>query len=129
MSLGDAERVLVSTFDEGGVVTRTAEFCVPLGENRIGLWTPHATPWVERLRNSSVVSVQAASASGRAVRTEPVFEGRAELVTEGEDFETARTLTRDKYGFAAQLTEAVDWAWELGAGRSPHGVVVVHVLA
>ncbi|MFP5417121.1 MAG: hypothetical protein ACLGHZ_09690 [Actinomycetes bacterium] len=120
--------MVVTTFDASGTATTSSEFCVPLGEGRVGLWTPHATPWRERLRDSAVVSVQAASASGRVVHTEPVFEGRAELVSEGPDFEAARALTHDKYGFAAQLADAVDWAWELGAQKSPAGVVVVSVV-
>ena len=129
MSLGDAERVVVSTVDASGVATSSAEFCVPLGEHRIALWTPHATPWVERLKHSPVVSVQAASASGRALRAEPVFEGRAELVTDGPEFEAVHDLTSEKYGFAVQLADAVDWAWELGGPKTPHGVVVVNLVA
>ena len=74
------------------------------------------------------MSVQAASSSGAALRAEPVLEGRAHLVTDGADFEAARTLTEAKYGLAAKVANAVDWAWEIGGSRTPHGVVVIHVV-
>lgn len=128
MRLSDAERVIISTFDATGTATSSAEFVVTLGEDRIGAWTPHSSPWVERLALSSVVSVQAADRAGRPLRPEPVFEGRAELVSEGADLETADRLTRDKYGFAATLADVVDKAWEIGGTRTPHGVVVVHIV-
>lgn len=128
MNLGDADRVVVTTFDAAGQPTTSSEFVVPLGEDRIGLWTPHSTPWVERLKLSDVVAVQAANTAGRVLRTEPVLEGRAELVCEGVDLEQAHTLTRDKYGLAAAVVGAVDWAWEVGGTRTPPGVVVVHIV-
>ena len=128
MNLGDAERVVVTTFDAVGGSTTSSEFVVALDEDRIGLWTPHATPWVERLTLSDIVSVQAATTAGRALRSEPVFEGRAQLVTEGTDLAQAEQLTRDKYGVAAALADAVDRAWEMGGTRSPHGVVVIHIV-
>lgn len=128
MNLGDADRVVITTFDASGTPTRSSEFVVGLGEDRVGLWTPHAVGWDERLKLSPVVSVQAASASGKALRTEPVLEGRAELVSEGTDFEAGQKLTHDKYGFAAGLATFVDRAWELGGARTPSGVVVVHIV-
>ncbi len=128
MRLGDADRIVVTTFDAAGNPTPSAEFVVPLGEDTVGVWTPHSSPWVERLRLSPVVSVQAASTTGKALRTEPVFEGRAELHTEGADLETAASRTREKYGFAAGIVRAVDWAWEIGGKRTPDGLVVIHIV-
>ncbi len=128
MRLSDADRVVVTTFDAAGNGTPSAEFVVALDEDTVGLWTPHSSPWVERLALSNVVSVQAASTAGKALRTEPVFEGRAELVTEGPRLDTAAQATRTKYGLAAGLVRAVDWAWEVGGTRSPDGVVVIHIV-
>lgn len=128
MTLGDAERICVTTYDAAGVPTKSSEFVVPLGDDRVGIWTPHSSPWVDRLSLSQVVSVQAANGVGKALRTEPVFEGRAELVHEGDDFALCRTRTQEKYGFRAKLTDAVDWAWEIGGKRTPAGVIVIHVV-
>lgn len=128
MSLGDADRICVTTFAADGTPTTSAEFVVTLDEDTVGIWTPHSTPWVDRLAHSPVVSVQAASTSGRALRTEPVFEGRAHLATDDERVRAAEELTRTKYGLAAGLAKAVDRAWEVGGTRSPDGVVVVHVV-
>ena len=89
MSLGDADRICVTTFAADGTATTSSEYVVRLGEDTVGIWTPHSTPWVDRLGHSHVVSVQAASGSGKALRTEPVFEGRAELVTEGDQLAEA----------------------------------------
>lgn len=128
MSLGDAERICVTTFDASGQSVTSSEFVVPLGEDTVAVWTPHSTPWAERLKLSPIVSVQAASGNGRALRTEPVLEGRAEVRTEGSELDTAAQLTRDKYGLAAGVVRAVDWAWEVGGQRSPDGVVVIHIV-
>lgn len=128
MNLGDADRIVVTTFDAAGQGTSSAEFVVTLDEDTVGVWTPHSTPWVERLRLSPVVSVQAASGTGRLLRTEPVFEGRAELVTEGARVEAAGKATREKYGLAAGIVRAVDWAWEVGGQHTPDGVVVIHIV-
>lgn len=128
MNLGDAPRVIVTTFDAAAHPTKSAEFIVPLGEDRVAVWTPHSAPWAQRLSLSDVVSVQAASARGAALRAEPVLEGRAQLVTEGADYEAARTLTEAKYGLAAKVANAVDWAWEFGGARTPHGAVLIHVV-
>ncbi len=128
MNLGDADRVVLTTFDAAGTPSRSSEFVVSLGEDRIGCWTPHASPWVERLTLSPIVSVQAADRAGRALRSEPVLEGRAELLTEGPDLDQAHQLCKDKYGFAATLADVVDKAWEIGGTRTPHGVVVVHIV-
>ena len=64
MSLGDADRICVTTFAEDGTATTSSEHVVRLGEDTVGIWTPHSTPWVDRLGHSHVVSVQAASGSG-----------------------------------------------------------------
>lgn len=128
MNLGEADRLVVTTFDAAGQGTSSAEFVVALDEDTVGVWTPHSTPWVERLRLSPVVSVQAASGAGRALRTEPVLEGRARLVTEGADVQAAEKLTREKYGLAAGIVRAVDWAWEVGGQHSPDGVVIIHIV-
>lgn len=128
MNIGDADRIVVTTFDAAAHPTSSSEFVVTLGEDRIGVWTPHCPPWADRLKLSQVVSVQAATKAGHALRSEPVFEGHAELVTSGVDVQAAEKLTRDKYGFAAQMANAVDWAWELGGQRTPHGVVVIHIV-
>lgn len=128
MSLGDAERLCVTTFGADGTSTTSAEYVVQLDDDTVGLWTPHSTPWVDRLAHSAVVSVQAANALGRALRTEPVFEGRAQLRSEGDDLTRAAALTQQKYGLAAGITRAVDWAWEVGGQRSPDGVVIIHIV-
>lgn len=128
MSLGAAARIVVTTFDPEGQGTSSAEFVVPLGEDTVGIWTPHSTPWVSRLAHSAVVSIQAASATGRALRTEPVFEGRAHLVTDETPVKDAEKVTREKYGFAAGLAKVVDRAWEVGGQRSPDGVVIIHIV-
>ena len=128
MSLGDADRICVTTFAEDGTATTSSEFVVRLGEDTVGVWTPHSTPWVDRLAHSHVVSVQAASGSGKALRTEPVFEGRANLVTEGDQLAEAAASTRAKYGLAAGITRAVDWAWEVTGTKSPDGLVVIHIV-
>lgn len=120
--------MVVTTFAEGGLRTVTDEFVVPLGDDRVAVWTHDADRWRERLARSAVVSVQAADAHGRPVRTQPVLEGRAELVTEGDRLDVVRELTERKYGAAAALARAVDWAWELGARRSPSGAVVIDVV-
>lgn len=128
MNLGDADRVVVTTFDASGTPTRSSDFVVPLADDRIAVWTPYPTRWQERLALSEVVSVQAASSLGRPLRSEPVLEGRAEILTSGPDFEAGEHLTREKYGLAVTMADAVDWAWELGGTRTPHAVVVIHVV-
>ena len=64
----------------------------------------------------------------RNLKESPVFEGRAELVTEGDQLAEAATATRAKYGLAAGITRAVDWAWEVAGTKSPDGLVVIHIV-
>lgn len=128
MRVADADRLVVTTFDAAGKGTATSEFVVGLAENTVAVWTPHSTPWIERLAASDVVSVQAADRSGRPLREEPVFEGTAELVIAGADMQAAAVATKAKYGFAATLATAVDRAWELGGPSSPDGAVVIRLV-
>ena len=83
MRLGDAERVNVTTFDAAGEGTTSTNFVVHMAEDKVGLWTTESGPWTQRLALSDVVSLHAATSSGKVLREEPVLEGRARLVTEG----------------------------------------------
>ncbi|QIK71375.1 hypothetical protein G7070_02590 [Propioniciclava coleopterorum] len=128
MRLGDADRVNVTTFDAAGEGTTSTNFVVHMAQDKVGLWTTESGPWTERLALSSVVSLHAANASGRVLREEPVLEGRALLVTEGEDYDSVKAATREKYGVSMKVAEVADWAWELGKKGTPDGVVVVSIV-
>ena len=128
MRLADAQRIQLTTFDATGTPTVSHEWVVDLGADRVGFWTPHATPWQLRLSLTPVVSVQAADGRGRPLREQPVFEGRAELVLDGPELDAARARTKAKYGVGTKLAEAVDKAWELGGTVSPECAVIVHVV-
>lgn len=128
MNIGEADRVLVTTWDAEGTPTSSAQFVVSLDDDRVGLWMPDAVSWVDRLAHSDVVSVQAATSTGRPLRDEPVLEGRAVLVHEGSDFDTARALTHDKYGLTASVADVVDWVRELGGPKTPPGVIIVRIV-
>lgn len=128
MKISDAPRIVLTTFDAAGAPSASHEWVVEVGNDTVGFWTPHVTPWLERLRLTDVVTLQAASRSGRGLREEPVLEGRAVIVTDGDQLDAVRTLTRTKYGAAATLTGLVDRAWELGGARSAEGAIVIHVV-
>ena len=128
MKVSDAARIKVTTFDAAGMENSSDEWVVEVDPDTVGFWTPHVAPWVERLRLTDVVTVQAASRSGRGLREEPVLEGRAVVVTEGVQLDAVRALTRDKYGLSATITDLVDRAWELGGKRTPEGAVVIHIV-
>lgn len=128
MRVGDAERVLITTFDAAGDGTTSTNFVVEVAEDTVGVWSTESGPWTERLALSQVVSVQAATSSGRALREEPVLEGRARMVTEGEEFDRVKNATAAKYGLAMKLAEVTDWAWELGGKGTPDAVIIVSVV-
>ena len=69
-----------------------------------------------------------ASSSGKALREEPVIEGRARLITDGAEYEAVRAATQAKYGVAMKVAEVADWAWELGGKGTPVGVVIVSIV-
>ena len=69
-----------------------------------------------------------ASSSGKALREEPVIEGRARLITDGAEYEAVRAATQAKYGVAMKVAEVADWAWELGGKGTPDGVVIVSIV-
>lgn len=128
MKLSDAARVVITTFDAACTPTASSEWVVEVDRDVVGFWTPHITPWLARLELTDVVTVQAASGSGQGLREEPVLEGRAQLVTEGDQLAAVRQLTHAKYGFGAQLADIVDRAWEWGSTRTPEGAIVIHVV-
>lgn len=128
MILGDAPRLLITTYDAAGTPTTSAEFVVPVAEDTVAAWTPHTGHWVERLRLTPVVSVQAAGRGGRPLRDQPVLEGRAELFTSGTEVAAAESRVKEKYGFAAAVANAVDKAWELGGTQTEHCAVVIRII-
>lgn len=128
MKLADAEKVLITTFADGAQQA-TAEWVVGLDDDRVGFWAPDVTEWEPRLAASAVVSLQAANDRGRAVLDEPVLEGRAQLVTEGPDFDALRDLTREKYRLGATVASVLDAVKELGGPETPEGAVVIHIVA
>ena len=128
MRLGDAPRVVVTTFDAAGQGTTSTNFIVAMDEDRVWLWTTETGPWTERLALSAVVSLHAATASGKPLREEPVIEGRARLITSGAEYETVEEATLAKYGLAMKVARAADWAWELGGKGTPNGAVVVDIV-
>ncbi len=128
MRLGDADRVNITTFDAAGEGTTSTNFVVGMDGDRVGLWTTESGPWAQRLELSEVVSLHAATSSGKVLREEPVLEGRARLVLEGEEFDAVRAATQAKYGVAMKMAEVADWAWELGKKATPDGVVVVTIV-
>ncbi|RXW31870.1 hypothetical protein [Propioniciclava flava] len=128
MRLADADRVNVTTFDAAGQGTTSTNFVVGMDEDRIGLWTTESGPWTQRLSLSAVVSLHAATPSGKDLREEPVLEGKAVLVTEGEEYEAVRAATEAKYGLAMKVAQVADWAWELGGKGTPDGVVVISIV-
>ncbi len=128
MRLGDAERVNVTTFDAAGEGTTSTNFVVHMAEDKVGLWTTESGPWTQRLALSDVVSLHAATSSGKVLREEPVLEGRARLVTEGEEFDAVKAATKEKYGLAMKVAEVTDWAWELGGKGTPDAVIVVGII-
>lgn len=128
MSLSKPARVQITTFADGGGRTSSHEFAVPLDDNTIAIWTNDAPAWAQRLAGSAVVSVQVADRGGRPLVSEPVLEGRAEVLIEGPDVDRARTLTEAVNGVAAQLSRAADWARELRSEKTPAGAVIVHIV-
>ncbi len=128
MRLGDADRVNITTFDAAGEGTTSTNFVVGMDGDRVGLWTTESGPWAQRLELSEVVSLHAATSSGKVLREEPVLEGRARLVLEGEEFDAVRAATQAKYGVAMKMAEVAAWAWELGKKGTPDGVVVVTIV-
>ena len=72
---------------------------------------------------------QAAGRGGKALREEPVLEGRGHLVAENApEFAAVKSAIHAKYGAGATLAGLVDKAWELGGTASPEGVVVLHIV-
>lgn len=129
MKLSDADRIVVTTFDAAGAQTVSSEWVVEVDHDTVGFWTPHAAPWAERFALTDVVTPQAAGRGGKALREEPVLEGRGHLVAENApEFAAVKSAIHAKYGAGATLAGLVDKAWELGGTASPEGVVVLHIV-
>lgn len=128
MGIADYKRILVTTFDETGAATASAENVVTLSDTRIGCWTPDITTWDGRLVQSNVVTVQACNSGGKPNREEPLFEGRADIELEGALLEEVKAKTFAKYGLGATLESWVDKAKELGGKKTPEGAIVINIV-
>ncbi len=128
MTIRDASRIQVTTFGSDDPAQVTVEWVVSVSDTRIGFWTPNTTTWTTRLAASPVVTVRQCNAFGKVDREEPLFEGRAEVVTEGELFTEVRQDTRGKYALGAAVAGLIDKVSELGGEKTPEGVVIINIV-
>ncbi len=128
MGVADHKRICVTTFAADGTAQASTEWVVALGDTRIGIWLPDAAAWAARLAaSSSVVTVQACSVTGTVDRTEPVLEGRAELLADGPVYDEVQAATQAKYGLGASVKGLLDTVKEWG-GKTPEGAVVINIV-
>lgn len=126
--LGEARRIQVTTFAADGTPQASVEWVVSVSDTRIGFWTPDVTGFEVRIANSPVVSVHQCDRFGHIDRSQPLFEGRAQIVTEGEIHDEVKKRTKDKYAVGAFVANVVDKVKELSGDKTPEGVVVINIV-
>lgn len=127
MSLRTAEHVLVTSYDGEGRGRTSLEQIVPVEDGQVGYWLADDAGVRERFPDGCVVSVRAATNRGKPLVEEPVQEGRAQVIAEGEVFERVRAEIAEKYP-TPWLGSVVGRAKEAFGGRTPQCVVLITLL-
>jgi len=128
-SLADAGHILVTAYDRQGGETESVERVVELSDTRVAYWLADGTGTAERFEAAPVVSVRSCSRTGRPKLNEPLYEGRASVVSEGPLFDEAKARIKAKYSIGAGIAGAVDRAKELVGQDTPEAVVVIDLVA
>lgn len=126
--LADADHILVTAYDAQGGETSSVERVVELADHRVAYWLADGTGAAVRFAAAPVVSVRSCSRTGRAKASDPLLEGRAFVVAEGPLFDETKAAIKEKYGFGASLTGALDRARELVGEDTPEAVVVINIV-
>lgn len=128
MRVAEAEYVLVTSFANREEPQDQLHRIVQLAENTVGFWVNDEAK-VADLLAAPVVSLRASDRRGRPDLGEPVWEGRAQVLTEGATFDQVRGLVEQKYSLGSGLDELMTKAKGL-LGRTPtEAVVVITLLA
>lgn len=127
MSLRTAEHVLITSYDSEGRGRTSLEQIVPVEDGRVGFWLPNDEGVRERFPDGCVVSVRAATNRGRPLVEEPVQEGRAQVIAEGEVFDRVKAAIAAKYP-QPWLGSVMGRAKEALGGRTPECVVLIALL-
>ncbi|OYN98604.1 hypothetical protein B0O41_0469 [Propionibacteriaceae bacterium ES.041] len=128
MRVADAEYVLVTSYASRDEPDEQLHQIVQLAENTIGFWVNDLSK-VADLETAPVVSLRASDKRGRPDLGEPVWEGRAQVLTDGERFDEVRRLVEQKYSLGSGLDELMSRAKGL-LGRTPtEAVVVITILS
>jgi hypothetical protein len=125
MGLREAEHVVVTTFNPD---VKSVERIVQLSDGRIGFWTADAGAMADRFAEAQTVIVRICDRGGKVNFEQPLFEGRAEFVTEGVDFDAVKAAVAAKHGMAVKLENTVDRAKELFGRKTPEGAVVIDIV-
>ena len=125
MGLSEAEHVVVTTFNPD---RKSVERIVQLSDGRIGFWTADAGTMAERFTGEQTVIVRICDRGGNVDFEQPLFEGRAEFVATGVDFDAVKTAVAAKHGRAMKVESTVDRAKELFGAKTPEGVVVIDIV-
>lgn len=128
MSIGDEKHILLTTFSDGQTTRESVERIVSVSDSRLGFWVPDASVLEHRFDASDTVTVQACARGGKPDRTQPVLEGRAEVVTEGPLFDEVKHAVADKYGFEVTVESTVDKVKEVFGHKTPEAVVLIDVV-
>lgn len=126
--LGEAKRIHVTSFGAEGSIDESSEWVVGVSDTRVGFWTPDVTEWQTRIAHSPVVSLQQCDGRGKPDREQPLFEGRVEILTEGDLCAEVTKRTKEKYGFGTFVAGVVDRVKEIGGDKTPEGVVLVNIV-
>lgn len=126
MALGSEDYIRLTTFTP--VEVSSVERVVEATDMRVGFWTPDGIELQARIGDGLIVTVQACSSSGKVKRDEPVFEAKAEILTEGPLFEEIKAKTQDKYGFGLTMEEAKDTVKGWFGKGAPDAVVILNVV-
>lgn len=130
MRLADSDHILVTSYRTDGTSIDSVEQVVGLDDARIGFWVTDAAQVQQRFSSSPVVSVRVCNGRGKPDLDEPVFEGRAEVITMGTVFDEVKLKIEDKYDLKVGINSFLDRAKEMFTRKeTPEAVVVINVMA